>query len=175
MNRTATPSHFANMEAAREALQMALPMIEPQMRNPEVVGSGFLCIVIVDPALKPGSVPFEEAILLEYAIGDRMKWDADYAAFARAKAKASWEHGLDGHALQALKPHRLSEGDTLLWGAVNLDGIVVGVSGAHPYYDEAFATAVAGCLRAVAKHRWQQAVEAKHLYAGGHTPERSGS
>jgi hypothetical protein len=172
MNRVPTRSHFADVEAAREALQMALPMIEPQMRNPDVVGSGFLCIVIVDPALQPGSVPFDEAILLEYAIGDRSKWDADYAAFARAKAKASWEQGLDGHALQALQPHRLAEGDTLLWGAVNLDGIVVGVSGAFPYYDEAFATAVAGCLRAVAKQRWQQAVDAKQLYAGARTPAR---
>lgn len=172
MNRVPTRSHFADVEAAREALQMALPMIEPQMRNPEVVGSGFLCIVIVDPALKPGSVPFEEAILLEYAIGDRSRWDADYAAFARAKAKASWEQGVDGHALQALRPHRLSEGDTLLWGAVNLDGIVVGVSGAHPYYDEAFATAVAGCLRAVAKQRWEHAAQTRQLYAGSPPPQR---
>jgi hypothetical protein len=151
---------------------MALPMIEPQMRNPEVVGSGFLCIVVMDPALQPGSVPFEEAVLLEYAIGDRSKWDADYAAFARAKAKASWEQGVDGHLLQALRPYRLAEGDSMLWGAVNLDGIVVGVSGAHAYYDEAFATAVAGCLRAIAKHRWQQAVDAKQLYAGGRLPAR---
>lgn len=172
MNRIPTRSHFINVDTAREALQMALPMIEAQMRNPEVVGSGFLCIVVVDPALAPGCVPFEEAILLEYAIGDRLKWDADYAAFARAKAKASWEQGIDGHLLQTLRPHRLAEGDTLLWGAVNLDGIVVGVSGAFPYYDEAFATAVAGCLRAVAKHRWQQAVDTKHLYAGGGLPAR---
>jgi hypothetical protein len=31
---------------------------------------------------------------------------------------------------------------------------------------------VAGCLRAVAKHRWQQAVDAKQLYAGGRLPPR---
>jgi hypothetical protein len=166
MNRIPSRSHFVNVETAREALHLALPMIEAQMRNREVVGSGFLCIVIVDPALQPGSVPFDEAVLLEYAIGDRLKWDADYAAFARAKAKASWEQGVDGHLLQSLRPYKLSEGDTLLWGAVNLDGIVVGVSGAFPYYDEAFATAVAGCLRAVAKHRWQEAVDAKQLFAG---------
>jgi len=166
MNPVPTPSCFADVDAARQALQMALPMIEAQMRDPEVVGSGFLCIVVVDPGLAPGSVPFEDAVLLEHAIGDRLKWDADYAAFARAKAKASWEQGMDGHRLQALQPHRLAEGDTLLWGAVHLDGIVVGVSGAFPYYDEAFATAVAACLRAQAKRRWQQAVDAKQLHAG---------
>ncbi|MED5619946.1 hypothetical protein [Ideonella sp. BN130291] len=172
MTRVSPSSHFANADAARTALQMALPMIEPQMTQPEVVGSGFLYIVVMDPALRPGDVPFEEAILLEHAVGDRAKWDADYAAFARAKAKASWEQGMDGHRLQALQPYKLREGDSMLWGAVCLDGIVVGVSGAHAYYDEAFATAIAGCLRAVAKHRWQQAVDARQLFAGGSAPGR---
>lgn len=159
-------SHFANVDAARAALQMALPMIEPQMTQPDVCGSGFLYIVIMDPALRPGDVPFEQAVLLEHAVGDRTKWDADYAAFARAKARTSWEHGLSGHELQALKPHLLREGDSLLWGAVVLDGITVGVSGAHAYYDEAFATAIAGCFKAVAKHRWQQAADRHQLVAG---------
>lgn len=159
-------SHFADRDAARAALEMALPMIEPQMSRPEVCGSGFLYIVVMDPAARPGEVGFEQAVLLEHAVGDRSKWDADYAAFARAKARASWEHGLSGQALQALQPYRLREGESLLWGAVCLDGIVVGVSGAHAYYDEAFATCIAGCLRAVAKHRWQQAVERGELFAG---------
>lgn len=169
---TAARSHFADQEAARQALQMALPLIEPQMSDPEVCGSGFLYIVVMDPALRPGDARFEDAILLEHAVGDRSKWDADYAAFARAKAKASWEQQLDGHALQSLQPHRLREGDSLLWGAVVLDGIVVGVSGAHAYFDEAFATTVAACLKAVAKQRWQKAVDARQLFAGGRDPSR---
>lgn len=165
-------SFFADADAARQALAMALPMIEPQMSDPEVCGSGFLYIVVMDPAARPGEASFEDAILLEHAVGDRSKWDADYAAFARGKAKASWEHGLSGHALQALYPHRLREGDSMLWGAVELDGIVVGVSGAHAYFDEAFATTVAACFKAVAKQRWQKAVDARQLYAGGHDPAR---
>ncbi len=159
-------SFFCNADAARRALDMAMPLIERQMDDREVVGSGFLHIVVMDPACQPGDAPFDQAVLLEHSVGDRSKWDADYAAFARAKAKASWEQGLDGHALQALQPHRLRKGDTMLWGAVNLDGIVVGVSGAHAYYDEAFATAIAACLRALAKHRWQQAVDDRQLFAG---------
>lgn len=158
-------SVFANADAARQALAMALPMIEPQMSDKSVCGSGFLYIVVMDPAQQPGQVRFEDAVLLEHAVGDRSRWDADYAAFARAKAKASWEHGVSGHALQALQPYRLREGDSLLWGAVCLEGIVVGVSGAHPYYDEAFATTIAACLKAVAKHRWQQALDDRQLYA----------
>ena len=172
MSDASRRSFFANADAAQQALQMALPMIEPLMSRKDVCGSGFLYIVIMDPALGPADARFDEAVLLEHAVGDRSKWDADYASFARAKAKASWEHGLDGHALQGLKPYRLREGDSLLWGAANLDGIVVGVSGAHAYYDEAFATTIAACLRAVAKDRWQQAVDARQLFAGGHDPAR---
>jgi hypothetical protein len=166
MRATPPRSHFADADAARRSISIALPMIEAQMHEREVCGSGFLCLVIVDPALKPGDAPFEEAILLEYAVGDRDRWDADYAAFARAKAKASWEHGLSGRELQALKPHLLAEGDTLLEGAIVLDGIVVGASGAHPPWDEAFATAVAACLRAIAIERRQQAVAGKRLVVG---------
>jgi hypothetical protein len=156
-------SVFADTGAARRALEMALPMIEPLMREPDVVGSGFLYIVVMDPAAEGDD--FDAAVLLEHAVGDRSKWDADYAGFARAKARLAWRTRRDGQAVQACSPQLLREGDTLLTGAVCLDGIVVGVSGAHPYYDEAFATCIAGCLRAVAKHRWTEAVAAKRLSA----------
>jgi hypothetical protein len=159
-------SYFADANAARQALQMALPMIEPQMNNSQVCGSGFLYIVIMDPAMHPGEVRFEQAVLLEHAVGDRSKWDADYAVFARAKAQATWERGIDGHRLQLMSPHLLKESDTLLCGAVSLDGIVVGVSGAHDWYDEAFATTIAACLRAIAKQRWREATDARQLFAG---------
>ena len=146
-------SYFADARAAREAVDLALPMIEQAIRDPAVCGAGFLCIVVMDPALGVRDARFEDAILLEHAIGDRARWDADYAAYARAKARLSWCAAVDGQHVQALAPHRLREGDTLLWGGVVLDGIVVGVSGAQPWFDEAFATCVAANLRAIAKRR----------------------
>ena len=146
-------SCFADARAARDAVDMALPMIQRAMRDPVVCGAGFLCIVVMDPARSERDGSFDDAVLLEHAIGDRDRWDADYAGFARDKAMLSWHSGLDGHRLQALSPHRLREGDSLLWGSVNLDGIVVGVSGAQPWYDEAFATCIAANLRAIAKRR----------------------
>jgi hypothetical protein len=69
----------------------------------------------------------------------------------------SWRAGMDSHVVQTLQPHRLAPGDTLLWGGVCLDGIVVAASGLHAWYDEAFAGTVALCLRAVAKARWEEA------------------
>jgi len=112
--------------------------------------------VVMDPARQPAESMFEDAVLYEHAIGDRAKWDADYAGLARAKARLSWLHEMDTHVLQSVRPHWLRPGDTVLWGSVVLDGIVVGVSGAYAWYDEAIATAVAACLRAVAKRATQQ-------------------
>ena len=122
-------------------------------RRERVSGGGFLHIVVLDPTARPERVSFDQAVLLEHSVGERERWDADYAGFARAKARLSWTHGLDSHGLQTLRPHLLRPGDSLLWGGVCLDGIVVACSGAHPWYDEAFATAVAAALRALAKER----------------------
>ena len=158
-------SHFATVDLAREALRMALLMIEPAVRDTLVSGCGFLHIVVMDPALGPRDVPFEEAILLEHPIGDREKWDADYAVYARAKAGLCWRHGMDGAVLQATRPHLLRQGETLLWGGVNLDGIVVGVSGAFPWFDEAFATAIAANLRALCKREHARSLEAGAAFA----------
>ena len=163
-------SHFADVDAARRAVALALPMIEAALTDPEVCGSGFLYIAVMDPGLQPGEIPFAEAVLAEHAIGDRTRWDADYASFARAKARVSWTSGLGSHEVQSLRTHALRHGDNVLWGSVCLDGIVVGVSGAHPWWDEAFATAIAANLRAIAKQRHAAALEQGHWVAGGPSP-----
>jgi hypothetical protein len=143
-------------EAAQAAIHLALPTIARAMGDPAAGDSGCLHIVVMNPRLPAASSPFEQAVLYEHSI-NRPSWDADYARFARAKALISWRAGMDGHAVQTLRPHLLEPGDTLLWGSVCLDGLVVAVSGMQPWYDEALAGIVACCLRAVAKAR---AVEA---------------
>ena len=160
-------SCFADAAAARLALQLAAPMIEAALPDREVCGSGFLYIVIMDPALGPDEVDFEQAVLLEHGFGDRSRWDADYAAFARAKARITWQRGVDSHRLQGEQPHRLRAGDSLLWGSACLDGIVVGVSGAHAWFDEAFALAIAANLRAIAQRSHAAARERNELFAPG--------
>lgn len=160
-------SHFADADAARQAIAMAMPMMESAVQDRDVCGSGFLYIVVMDPGLTPRDADFADAVLVEHAIGDRGQWDADYAGFARAKAQLSWIHGMSSHEVQALRTHQLRRGDSVLWGSAWLDGIVVGVSGAHPWFDEAFAMAVAACFRAIAKRRHAQAVASGHWVAGG--------
>jgi hypothetical protein len=144
-------SYFINRHTAEKAIGMTMPLIEEAMKLEEVGESGFLYIVVMDPTCTPADSSFEEAILYEHAVGDRSKWDADYAGFARAKAQVAWRNGMDAHKVQELRPHLLREGDTVLWGSVVVDGITVAVSGANAWYDEAFAGTVAMFLRAQAK------------------------
>ncbi len=150
-------SRFADAHAAREAVSLALPSIESALRNPAVSGLGVLHLVLLDPAASCGTCSYEDAVLHEQSVGERSRWDVDYAAYAHAKARLSWRHGMDSRRLQLLQPQRLEEGESLLWGGVWLDGIVVAASGAQPFWDEAFALAVAGHLRALAFERAQTA------------------
>jgi hypothetical protein len=122
-------------DLAERALRMALPLIEEAMRDPGFGDSGFLHIVVMDPEADPEKTPFEQAILHEHSVGDRSAWDADYAAYARAKARKSWTARADNPK-----------------GAVCLDGIVVGASGAFESFDQAYSGVVAMCLRALARH-----------------------
>src|SRR3954452_21468703 len=89
---------------AERAVDMARPLISEAMRNPAFGDSGFLHIVVMDPALTPANASFEEAILFEHSVGDRTRWDADYQAFARAKARLTWRSGRNGHVGHALQP-----------------------------------------------------------------------
>jgi hypothetical protein len=130
---------------------MVAPMIEAARADHRLVGSGFLYLVVMNPALAPGDAPFEAAILHERSFGNEAQWDADYRRFARDKARLSWLRGMDGHAIQALAPQLLRAGDASVAGGIWLDGIVVAASGAFPWYDEVFAGAVALALRAAAK------------------------
>lgn len=144
-------SYLVDQNTARHAVQLCLPMINAAMESREAGASGFLYIVIMRPGFTPAHGSFSDAILYEHAVGDTAKWDADYGAFARAKAELSWRSGLDSHFVQQHKPHLLAEGDSLLWGGVVMHDMVVAVSGADPWFDEAFAGSIVMLLRALAK------------------------
>ncbi|HET9580922.1 MAG TPA: hypothetical protein VFP44_24060 [Usitatibacter sp.] len=156
-------SFYADQALAERAVGMASPLIESAMRDKRHGDSGFLHVVVMNPGLGPADSRFEDAILYEHSFGDRSKWDADYQAFARAKTEVAWRHQRDSHAVQALQPHRLANGETTLWGSVWVDGIVVGASGAFAPFDEAYSGVVAMCLRALAKQRAEENAKALFL------------
>ncbi|RZJ09821.1 MAG: hypothetical protein EOP39_10415 [Rubrivivax sp.] len=144
---TASPSgsRFLNAAVAKAAVMAVASAIETQLGNPEVSGLGVLHVVVLDPTRPDGDEP---TVLYEHSIGDRDRWDVDYADYARRKARLSWRHRMDGRRLQLLEPHRLHADDALLWGSVYLDGLVVAASGAFPIWDECFSLMVAAQLRA---------------------------
>lgn len=148
---TGFASCLLGRDAAERAVAMALPMIRTAIDNRSAGESGFFYLVVMKPGSSPASSSFEDAILYEHAVGDRKRWDADYRGFALAKARIAWRTGIDSHIVQEQRPWMLEAGDTVLWGSVAMDGIVVAASGADAWYDEAFAGAVALCLRAEAK------------------------
>lgn len=144
-------SYFVDQVVARHAVELCLPMIKSSMESREAGASGFLYIVVMRPGATPANSNFNDAVLYEHAVGDRTRWDANYGAFARAKAELSWRSGMDSHLVQQSRPHLLAEGDSLLWGGVVVHDIVVAVSGADPWFDEAFAGSIAMFVRALAK------------------------
>ena len=146
-------SYWLDRDTAKKTVSMLRPFLLQAMTVSEIGESGFLYIVIMDPAITSSESTFEEAILYEHSIGDPARWDADYKLFAQAKAKISWVTGSDSHTVQEHKPYLLKRGDTILWGSAVIDGIVVGVSGANPWYDEAIASTIASWLKAAAHGR----------------------
>ena len=112
--------------------------------------SGVLHLVVMDPARDCTHDPFDESVLAEFSFGrPRAEWDFEYAGAAREKARLSWLHRCDSHIVQQ-QPHRLRRHQSLLWGGVCLDGIVVAASGAVPQYDEAISSMLAALIRAEA-------------------------
>lgn len=145
-------SRFLTEAMAQAALEALTPAIRAQLASPDVSGLGVLHLVVLDPSCPPGAA--EPRVLVEHSIGDRERWDVDYADYARRKALLSWRHRMDSRRVQMLMPHCLAANDVLAWGSVCLDGIVVGASGAFPIWDECFSLMVAAQLRARA---WEAA------------------
>lgn len=142
-------------EMAAQAVAFVRPLFEHAVGTHQLGDSGCAHVVVMNPHARADAVPFEQAILHEESF-NREGWDADYAMYARAKARVTWRTGRHSDGLAVSAPQLLQRGDTVLGGAIVLDGIVVAVSGMYAWYDEALATSVAAFLRAVVKARLAQ-------------------
>jgi hypothetical protein len=147
------PRGIVSAELASAAIALALPTLRALLDTPGVSGERVLHIVVIDPACDPHRSPADDAVLHEHTLGDPAHWGADYRSFARAKARLAWKLGRDTQQVQDEFPHLLARGDTLLGGGIVRKGLVVGVSGAHPWYDAACAGIVAEVILALAQQR----------------------
>lgn len=137
---------------AAQAISLAVPTLRALLAVEGVSGERVLHIVVIDPGCDPGTGA-EAVVLHEHSIGDPAQWGADYAGFARAKAMLAWRLQCDSQRVQDEAPHRLARGDTLLGGGIFRNGLVIGASGAHPWYDAACAGIVAELILALARQR----------------------
>lgn len=137
---------------AARALEALEQCFETTLRDEAVSAEHALHVVVMDPASARERVPFESAILLERSVGDPARWQADYAHYARAKARLAWREGVDSGALVEGAPARLRTGDLLVEGAVCRHGWIVAASGAQPWYDAAFAAMTIELMHADLRH-----------------------
>lgn len=135
--------------AAAQAVTLVMPMIERALPDETVGGGDGLHIVVLDPQADPRRDPFERAVLYELSVGDVAGSDGRYADEARSRAQLSYQTGLSGRDAATLAPYLLPEGRVDAWGSVVVDGLVVAVCGANPWYDDAFAGAIAHAFQAV--------------------------
>jgi len=99
---------------------------------------------------------FKDDCYLITGIGDKNDWEHDYEAVALSKAEKSVRTGKDS---ALLAPHYLLESDTVYWGSVVLDDIVVACSGVEAYYDEMFSGLIAVAIKALCKEKFAKLPE----------------
>ncbi|MFJ1298927.1 hypothetical protein ACILG0_03110 [Pseudomonadota bacterium AL_CKDN230030165-1A_HGKHYDSX7] len=143
------PAAPGDIGAAAQAVTLVMPMIERALADEAVGGEDGLHVVVLDPAADPRRDPFERAVLYELSVGDQAGSAGHYADQARTRAQLSYQTGLSGRDAATLAPYLLPEGQAHAWGSVVVDGLVVAVCGANPWYDEAFAGAIAHAFQAV--------------------------
>jgi hypothetical protein len=127
------------------------PMLSQLLADPAISGESAMYLVVMDP-LADRSVAFGDAILRERAFGDVARWHADYAWYAREKARVAWREQTSLRTLLMRHPERLRPDDIRVEGAVRSGRWTVGASGAQPHYDHAIASMAAQLFDAAIEH-----------------------
>lgn len=137
-------------ELVAEAFELVRPLIEKILQSDFTNRSCLAVVVTGRPYLNP--VPagqrFQDSCYLMAKMGDLEELKPRFCEMALSKAEVSARTGL---ATAEVPPHLLCEGDTLSWGSVVLDGLVVACCGVQSYNDEMFSMWIASTIKAKAK------------------------
>ena len=136
---------------AEDAFAMIRPQIEAFLAS-QGFAPNLAFAITATAALRPADAVAGSAspFYLVAALGNKADWPADLEALAMAKAAKSARTDRDSADLPA---HYLLAGDTLAWGSVVLDDIVVACSGIKPWFDEMLAMWLAATVKALCKQR----------------------
>ena len=138
----------------QEAYEMVYPLIEATLANRAKRQHLAIVVTATSAILETDTnKSFQENCLFTASIGEEKKWEYEYDVIALSKAEKS---ARTGKGSAELAPHYLIDGDTIYWGSVVLDDIVVACSGVEPYYDELFSMWIASAIKALAKKRFAE-------------------
>ncbi len=143
-------------DLVEKAFDQVAPLIEQILDSGITKRTHLAVAVSATPIIRlsPAGISFDESdCYLVAGFGDKSAWKYPYDKIALSKAEKSVRTGRPSAELQ---PHYLLEGDTIYWGSVVLDDIVVACSGVEPYYDEMFAMWIAAAIKAETKRAFDE-------------------
>jgi len=148
----ATGARGEAMAAVTRGFDALAPLLGPLLADRSISGESATHVVVMDPAADPRATSFDDAILAERSFGDPARWEADYAWYARAKARLAWREQMTLRTLFAEHADRLRDGDIRVEGAVRGGQWIVAASGAQAWYDHAIATIAIALFDAAGEH-----------------------
>lgn len=148
---------FLDADKARDAFEaFVLPGIQNAIKEEHVKRLHLHVVAFNSLAMYDPTVDYGEyqnlPILFDYSVGDPAAWEWDYNLYVQGKALITLRTGLSSRDVLMTKPQLLMPGDPLYWGSAIIDGVIVGVSGVEPHFDEMFARMTAAALCAEATH-----------------------
>jgi hypothetical protein len=142
----------ATAAAVERALDALSPLLATLLADRSISAERAMHVVVMDPDANRHTTAFDKAILCERSFGEPARWEADYAWYARAKARVAWREQASLRDLLAHAPQRLRDDDIRVEGAVFDQGLVVAASGAQPWYDHAIACCAIALIGATLRH-----------------------
>jgi hypothetical protein len=128
------------------AVAMLRPVIEAAIADTDVSADRALAIVVVDGAHA------DDGPLAEYGFGAAGHTRVDYSVYARDKARIAAHERADTSVVREREAQKGSA-DLPLVGGVHRRGVTVGVSGAMPWFDEAFGVMLVELVHALDRQR----------------------
>lgn len=144
---------FLTQEVAEKAIRKTLEFVTNSLH----VKCRMLHVVVLGPRMDSPSTGFpnytiEPCVIAEVSYGNPDKWEHHFDEIAQCKAMQLWHGRNDGGT--DVHPHLLFQGDTVFWGGVKRDGIVVACSGVQPYFDRLIAGITADTCIALSYHAY---------------------
>lgn len=164
MSETFITPKFLTAEIARTAVEEVIR----GLTGPDALSKLFkrqaFHIVVLGPSMKDDlntdyagwpAYQIQPALIYEHSVGkDEGLWTDKYDDVAKCKALQLWHGRQDGGT--DILPHLLFPGDTIYWGGVKREGIVVAVSGVQPWFDRMIAGLVADMIIGLSYDAWMR-------------------